>query len=296
VKKIALLSLAERRGPAATYRQKKTSLFYGPAVRQGLVIPEADVFGLHLVLPFSPEAWARTPGETRAGVTARVMTVVQRQGVSALGIRRGQGLENENMKAWRGEVFLAALARLKVQEALEQGSFERVIVVGDSPLSVLIAWQIKLGCGCCVVLRSSRPSRLERAAEKLRFQEGLVLPLSCYTPQGWEKKDLVVFLDFFPDRDGFLPQPASVISLYHESRGHAPFWEKQLEKRGIDCSLGILAPFLEALLLADQKPDLDFQKAVHLLEARATNLLYHFLNSGTPGEDFLASSRIPLQS
>ena len=167
-----------------TVLNRVAPLFFTPRGWQGIRLKEVGLEASGLIIPLGIENWNSLTPEVREHFEKRILVWCRKHEIGSLGVNRGLNGEGFDPVAIgkRGDLFIMALALLRVAESLGRYGGRRVILVSDQGLAFSLAVKVTERFKVPVVLQSIRPIRHEAAAWHMFRQEGLAMSLSTLNP------------------------------------------------------------------------------------------------------------------
>jgi len=249
----------ERRGLCTwePVRDRLAGLWFRPNSKGSIRLSQLDLTTRRIVLPLSSSQWQTLKPETRCMLYTHAEKSASRLGSRLVALNRSLRLP---VQAWQasgicqvgGDFFIPALALVLLENEFTLNRREKLWLVGDFP--GLISLVTLIGrLGIPVTVQTSNPSRLEPIAYRLMYEEGAAVSLGNFNPDSWGSRDVVMVFDqaYLP----FVPAAARgrgvlVVDLTDSSTFLAPRLETELQEQGVDGSLKVTAPLLEAWLWA----------------------------------------------
>lgn len=305
MKQIALLTTIgyERKGVLARpgVLNKLAPYFYTPRWQSSVMLKEVGLEGEHIVIPMGFNNWHQLAPSTKERLADRIELLCSRHEIDVLGVSRQleptegpfngwpKSLNSDNapissqannknvpLLARKGDCFITVMARLRVEIFLNRVAARRIIVAGDGPDAMYLAYYLNDRIKLPVILQSREPGSHESAAARLLYKEGIALSLAMFAPGKWNKNDIVVLFDEYYVYWGSLYGNGYKLDFGCSSSGHIPLLEQRLAEQGIDPALHNLAPLLEAHLLADA--DGDKRELMSAVEQKGAELWKYLLD------------------
>jgi len=226
-----------------------------PRVAREIRLDLFDIQAREIRLPLGNDNWQVLRPSIQKSFWEKIDGLCAKEDITSLGITRGMkaSVMLPGVRVQNGGRFIVGLALLRIEEALNKGTAQRVILASDHSAAFSLAVQVADTFKMPIMLQSMAPVRHEAMAWQVYRREGLALSLACFNPEIWTANDIILLLD-----EGYAEEAARFssgwqINLTDSSRGHAPELEGELSRQGIAPVLRNLAPLMEACLEDDKK-------------------------------------------
>ena len=219
-----------------------------PRVAREIRLNIFDTQAREIRLPMGNDNWQTLQPSIQESFWEKIDGLCEKEKITSLGVTRGikAAVVLPGIRVQSGGQFIVDLALLRIEEALNKGGVQRIVLGSDQREVCSLAVQAGDTFKVPIMLQSMIPGRHEAMAFHIFRQKGLALSLACFCPEMWTANDIVLLLDevYAKKAAGFTS--GLQINLTDSSRGHAPVLEDELSKQGILPVLSNLAPLVEA--------------------------------------------------
>ena len=278
----AIMNLIEEKS-SGVIRQKAildrlTPYLLTPRIETLIDFSDIGSKGCKITMPIHEDHWQNLAVEAKIKLMEKLKILIDEFELKTLSIDRS--LKNyftqEDSMAQSflfGDFFIKALAQVSIEKKISEYPLKKLIIIGDVVnfegfLESISKYQLAMS------LQNLKPIKYEKLCYKMLYEKGIALSNSFLSPYNWQKSDLVIILQDGYEKYFLHLNPKYLIKLNNQSRGHAKELESELEGRGINSTLGNLAPMIESSILAgenilnirDEKSVEDYIKKTHTEE------------------------------